>query len=219
MFRNTLTRTEPDWVPAFNPEDVFHTLYQDTCIRVSKDLQTHREQSKLPILPFDLVPLVKGEVIEQYHQYERIGTSKSLRQQHLAHVRKYLAFPMSEETCFGCIQRKPQYRLPCGHWTCQTCVRIFHRPSQQDPWLFNVEECVLCGMDTGGVRIRVKPDTATTRVLSIDGGGTRGRAPLEFLKMLQHSIALPYPVQRNFDVVYGTSSGDSNLNPSRVYVG
>jgi len=64
--------------------------------------------------------------------------------------------------------------------------------------------------------VRIKPDTATARVLSIDGGGTRGRAPPEFLRVLQHAVALPIPVQRNFDVVYGTSSGRVDQAPPRV---
>ncbi|KAH8194108.1 hypothetical protein TruAng_011729 [Truncatella angustata] len=53
----------------------------------------------------------------------------------------------------------------------------------------------------------MKPPTASVRVLSIDGGGTRGRAPLEYLQALQDRLKLPYPVQRNFDMIYGTSSG------------
>lgn len=56
-------------------------------------------------------------------------------------------------------------------------------------------------------QIKVKPDTASVRVLSIDGGGTRGRAPLEFVRVLQDRLRLPCPVQHHFDVVYGTSSG------------
>ena len=148
--------------------------------------------------------------MEQFSLYESIGSSKSLRGQHLAQVRSHFAFPSSEETCFGCLRRRPQYRLPCGHWTCQTCIRIFYNPNQDDPWLYQVDVCILCGFVIEDVRIRVKPDTATVRVLSIDGGGTRGRAPLEFLRMLQHCIALPCSVQRHFDIVYGTSSGDPN---------
>ncbi|KAI1856299.1 uncharacterized protein JN550_013877 [Neoarthrinium moseri] len=58
-----------------------------------------------------------------------------------------------------------------------------------------------------GMHLAVKPDTAGVRVLSIDGGGTRGRAPLEFLQALQDRLGLPYPLQRNFDLIYGTSSG------------
>ncbi|KAL5866372.1 hypothetical protein ACKVWC_011516 [Pyricularia oryzae] len=56
--------------------------------------------------------------------------------------------------------------------------------------------------------IRVRPDNASVRVLSIDGGGVRGVAPLRFLQTLQDQLRLPdYPVQRHFDVIYGISSG------------
>lgn len=58
-----------------------------------------------------------------------------------------------------------------------------------------------------GFEIRVKPDTATVRVLSIDGGGTRARMPLAFLQEIQDNVGLPYPVQHNFDIIFGTSSG------------
>lgn len=54
----------------------------------------------------------------------------------------------------------------------------------------------------------IKPPTASVRVLSLDGGGSRGRVPLVFLKEIQDAIGLPYPVQQNFDVVFGTSSGE-----------
>ncbi|KAM3560564.1 hypothetical protein ARSEF4850_003607 [Beauveria asiatica] len=67
--------------------------------------------------------------------------------------------------------------------------------------------CVICGLGTDQFRIRIKPDTADARILSIDGGGIRGRGPLEFLRVLEDTIDLPVPVQRHFDVVFGTSSG------------
>ncbi|KAK1446488.1 hypothetical protein CTAM01_17378 [Colletotrichum tamarilloi] len=58
------------------------------------------------------------------------------------------------------------------------------------------------------MQVRVKPDTASVRVLCIDGGGTRGKYPLKVLKQLEDDIGLPgHPVQQNFDVVFGTSSG------------
>jgi hypothetical protein len=105
------------------------------------------------------------------------------------------------------MRRRPQYCLPCRHWYCPTCIRIFGRLDAVDPYVFHLDDCLLC---EAGVAwsIRMKPPTTTTRVLSIDGGGTRGRAPLEFLRILQDAIALPFPVQQNFDVIYGTSSGN-----------
>ncbi|KAK8054768.1 hypothetical protein PG994_009835 [Apiospora phragmitis] len=60
---------------------------------------------------------------------------------------------------------------------------------------------------SGDVEIGMRPDTASVRVLSIDGGGTRGIAPLVFIETIQECIGLPCPVQRHFDLIYGTSSG------------
>lgn len=96
------------------------------------------------------------------------------------------------------------YSFPCEHSICQTCVRIFGR---QRGDTFQLSDCLLCQQDTMGFEIRVKPDTATVRVLSIDGGGTRACMPLAFLQEIQDNVGLPYPVQHNFDIIFGTSSG------------
>lgn len=165
--------------------------------------------ANLPNIPCDIVSYIEDAMVELYHEYDMIKSSKLLRRLHLARVRPHVAFSTAGDTCLCCLQRRPQYRLPCMHWTCQVCIRIFHHQTSEDPWLFSVDECLLCGESTRDLKIRLVPDTATIRVLSIDGGGTRGRAPLEFLKALQHSVALPYPLQHNFDIVFGTSSGTS----------
>ena len=176
-------------------------------MQAAKDLDSLREMSQLPKLPFSLVQLMRDGMFDQFRQFEQLGTAKALHQHQLTHTRQGWAAPSSEETCFLCMRRRPQYCLPCTHWTCQTCIRIFGRQDGRDPWLFHVDDCLLCGALVDFC-VRVRPATATTRVLSIDGGGTRGRAPLEFLQVLQDAVALPYPVQQNFDVIFGTSSGD-----------
>ncbi len=159
---------------------------------------------------------------KQFVQYVLHGSSEALHRKIMASFRHEWASLRSDDTCFCCIQRRPQFGLPCGHSLCETCVRIFGRGSPVDPWLFHVDICFLCQGESD-VRIRVKPDTASVRVLSIDGGGARGRAPLEFLQVLQDHVDLPYPVQQNFDVIYGTSSGKSTshqvipkLNPFHI---
>ncbi|KAM7210560.1 hypothetical protein V8F06_014060, partial [Rhypophila decipiens] len=114
---------------------------------------------------------------------------------------------LSDDTCFCCIRRRPQFGLPCGHSLCENCIRVFGRQNMADPWVFDIDTCFLCKMELSDIHIKVKPDTASVRMLSIDGGGTRGRVPLEFIRVLQDRLRLPYPIQRNFDVVYGTSSG------------
>ena len=127
----------------------------------------------------------------------------------------------SDDTCLVCIRRRPQYRLPCGHCICENCVRAFGRKSEHDPWLFEVDSCFFCGLTTSvevdsrffcglttsGVVVKTLPQTAGIRVLTLDGGGVRGIAHLEYLQALQDTVGLPYHVQENFDVIFGTSIG------------
>lgn len=182
-------------------------MYYNACTEASKSLEKYRLTMNLSKPNIDIVSLIRFNMGELYYEFEEFGSSKELHLHRLTNLYGKFAFPPSGESCFSCLQHKPMYCLPCGHWACQICIKIFYSCSSKDPWLFCVDKCILCGLDTAGLRIRVKPDTASIRVLSIDGGGTRGRIPLEFLQILQDSIGLPYPVQRNFDVVYGTSSG------------
>jgi hypothetical protein len=55
-------------------------------------------------------------------------------------------------------------------------------------------DCLLYGIEMTGFVVKTKPNTTTTRVLSIDGGGTRGVVTLEFIKGLQDRVGLPYPI-------------------------
>ena len=45
------------------------------------------------------------------------------------------------------------------------------------------------------------------------------RGTLEFLRVLEEMIDLPIPVQRHFDVVFGTSSGRHLLSDNAASVG
>jgi hypothetical protein len=181
-------------------------LYADVCTRAIRETNAHRELSGLAPLGPDLVGHIGELMMEKSHQLPLVSPG-ALHRQQLDQTRDIWVPPSSEATCFVCVRQKPQHCLPCGHWICQTCVRAFARPSPQDPWLFHIDDCILCGAPAHDLCIRVKSDTVTARVLSFDGGGTRGRALLGFLQNLEKEIALPYPVQQNFDVVYGTSSG------------
>jgi hypothetical protein len=114
----------------------------------------------------------------------------------------------SSSTCLACLRRRPQYGLPCGHIVCENCVLVFGECSVDDPWIFKVHRCFLCGVGISEeLVVKVHPPTAGVGVLCIDGGGTRGVLPLEFMKRIQDRIGLPIPLQKFFKVAFGTSSG------------
>lgn len=192
---------------VFNPGEVFDTLYLDICSRASQKVSLNNYVKRPSLTLSDFTNLIRREMIEKFALIGSGTTAVAAHRQVLASLGTSLADKHSDDTCFCCISRRPQFGLLCGHSVCENCVRVFGHNSETDPWVFRLESCFICS-EYAGVSIRVKPSTAGIRILSIDGGGTRGIAPLEFIQTLQDRIALPnYPVQCNFDVVYGTSSG------------
>lgn len=71
--------------------------------------------------------------------------------------------------------------------------------------------CVLGS--SGRLTMRLKPATAGVSILSIDGGGTRGIVPLEFLNIVQRLLGQTCAIQDLFDFVGGTSSGTTLVVP------
>ena len=136
------------------------------------------------------------------------ATTADIHRAHLQQSRSRWNKIHSTSTCLSCLQRRPQYSLPCNHIVCENCVVVFGDCCVDDPWIYEVHRCWLCGLDTNGaVSIRVQPPTSGAGVLCIDGGGARGIIPLQMLKRIQTSVGLPMPLQRFFKVAFGISSG------------
>ncbi|KAL9082765.1 MAG: hypothetical protein Q9165_008787 [Trypethelium subeluteriae] len=76
-------------------------------------------------------------------------------------------------------------------------------PNQHIFWL---NHCPLCRAP-GRLSTQLKPPTAGVRLLSVDGGGTRGVIPLENLRLLQEQLEPDLHLQDAFDFAIGTSSG------------
>jgi hypothetical protein len=112
----------------------------------------------------------------------------------------------TNQTCLSCLRRKPEHVLHCGHAMCDTCVCIFGKAMQGVEYHFELFGCIVCQSDSQ-LTVRLKPPTAGTRLLTVDGGGIRGAVSLEFLDALERTLSLPYPLQDEFDFALGTSSG------------
>jgi len=136
----------------------------------------------------------------------------------------------SNNTCLSCLRRRPQHKLYCGHEICENCVIIFGKRSTNDPWVFEIDECFLCGesmvlnspevqlkkesgleIENTVLIIRIHPPTAGVGILCVDGGGIRATAPLGFMKRIKKRLDLPIAIQRFFKLAVGVSSGTSML--------
>ena len=85
--------------------------------------------------------------------------------------------------CLVCI---PQYILSCGYLVCDTCVKIFGKGILGTKYKFIILEYIFCR--AGSLTALIKPLIYGVRILGIDGGGTRGVVPLEFLILLQKTL-------------------------------
>ncbi|KAF5687085.1 hypothetical protein FCIRC_2473 [Fusarium circinatum] len=99
--------------------------------------------------------------------------------------------------CLGCLFGRPEYRLPCEHVICETCVEDFDdtavdKRSSSDKWPFVTT---------------IRPPLCGLRVLSLDGGGVRGIIELTVLNRLEKEIGLGIPIGSFFDLIVGTSTG------------
>lgn len=172
------------------------------------------------LLPSAFVHMVEEHLVSLFQLLCQGTSATAIHLQGLASWQRMWVTRHSDDTCSICLRRTPQYSLPCKHCLCENCIQSFGQVSDDDRWLFLIGKCFLCPTKFSGIAVRVKPPTASVRVLSIDGGGVRGNHPPTWLAALEEKISLPYPVQENFDVAVGTSSGEDNLPTLRplVYV-
>ena len=111
----------------------------------------------------------------------------------------------SEKTCL-CLHRMLERPLPCGHGVCDTCLQRFGTHSPEDPYVFHLRDCPLCGQPTQGCSARLIPPTSGIRLLSIDGCGSRIAIALTFLVDLESRLQMfECPLSDYFDLVTATA--------------
>jgi hypothetical protein len=112
----------------------------------------------------------------------------------------------SNLTCLFCLASAPEPPvLPCGHAVCEKCILRCAKSIPHLEFHFHLEKCHICQVAVD-VTVKVKPPTAGIRLLSIDGGGTRGVIPLESLNILQDLLG-QVAIRDCFELGMGTSSG------------
>ena len=195
----------------FDPEDVFRTLYRDVFYQVSKSRVIAFEGSRDVILRSGFINNVESRLREYFEQsIHSEGTpSSEIHRVNLRIFKDRWHSIQSSATCLVCLRRRPQYGLPCGHIVCENCVLVFGECGVDDPWIFRVHHCFLCGFEMPKeVVVKIHPPTAGVGgVLCIDGGGTRGVLPLKYMKRIEDRIGLRIPLQKFFKVAFGISSG------------
>ncbi|KIW36756.1 hypothetical protein, variant [Exophiala oligosperma] len=199
----------PPGMHAFNPEHVFQTLYKDACYQVGRSGALMYDSSAKLLLPSGFVQAVSDQLRKCFEDFVRGAgtTSKTIHSNNLKSFKLRWKRMRSDDLCFVCLRRTPENNLPCGHAICENCVRVFGREDENERWVFGIQRCFLCDMVFRDVTVKLKPDTAGVNVLTIDGGGIKGVVPLLFLQVLQDRLGLPIPIQDNFDMAFGTSSG------------
>lgn len=187
-------------IPGFDAIQVFRVLHKPACLRA---LSEHYNKTASFSINLCIATYIKTFFSEIELQ---IKSSAKLHQDNLGSRCSKWRRLKSNRTCLYCLRRKPEHVLNCGHAIDDTCIKIFGKGLNGGEHWFQVSNCLLYASQ-GSLSVQLKPSTAGFRLMSIDGGGTQGIIPLEFLKLLQEAIYIP--LQDLFDLAIGTSSGES----------
>lgn len=180
----------------FEIRDVFNDLYRGACRALSDATN------------FPSHELIWRHMSVLHATFRRSGKPiTSLHQETMErHRETWSRVEGSVDTCYGCLRRRPEYALPCGHVVCLSCVKDFGVQCRQNPYRFVVTCCFLCGAECNLV-VLDRPPTAGVGLLCLDGGGIRGIMQTEILCFLEERIGLPIPIQEHFQLVAGVSAG------------
>lgn len=182
----------------FDPKGVFDTVYKTPCLQALHSTYCD------PILIEYICQLIKTQM---QNMFPLVGKGRSSSANfHWRNMRQIACWDQikSNTICLCCIRRKPEHVLTCGHALCDVCVEIFGNALTKHEYRYELA-CILCSR--GSVIASIKPPTAGIRIISIDGGGSRGVIPLERMRLFQDILGDSCQIQDLFDLAMGTSSG------------
>ncbi|KAE8554678.1 hypothetical protein EYB25_003219 [Talaromyces marneffei] len=149
-----------------------------------------------------IVSRIEINLIKYQEDMQNGKTSLELHAKNMKDLAHFFAEYRTNKSCLFCLARSPERHLSCGHSICDVCIRRFGKEvtGRQDRY------AVTCTLDNGKLTADLKPKTAGVRMISIDGGGTRGIAPLAFLNMVE-DLMPGCPLHEQIDYAAGSSSG------------
>jgi hypothetical protein len=188
--------------PDFLPCDIFASVYYRHCYRA---FSAHHGAEK-GITPVEFCKKLEAQYSKMHAELSATMPARRLHQKNIQSYKIQWQSFKSSRTCLLCLRRAPEHVLRCGHSICDTCTRIFGVKEDGMEYSYRFTRCLLC--DTRAfLKIRIKPPTAGSRLLVLDGGGIRGSFTLQALQALERHRRLPYPIYDEFDLSLGTSSG------------
>ncbi|KAF1974496.1 FabD/lysophospholipase-like protein, partial [Bimuria novae-zelandiae CBS 107.79] len=191
------------------PPDAHIKYHLDVFCKVSKARTIAFKESNDIILRSGFINMVENNLIRYFQQHisDNGKSAVEIHRSNLVCFQHRWCHIQSSSTCLCCLRRRPQYCLPCGHCICENCVIVLGNCCEDDPWVFTVRHCFLCGQEMlNDITVRTTPPTAGVGVLCIDGGGTRSIIPLTVMKLIQDRLG-PIPLQRCITVSFGVSVG------------
>ena len=114
----------------------------------------------------------------------------------------------SHSVCLCCLFERPEHVLPCGHILCTACVKSYGKAKSNT--LVEIPDCPIEAATPGRVKpctVYLRPESAGSRVLSLDGGGIRAVVQLEILRLLEAEWKGLLPIRHFFDLIIGTGTG------------
>ncbi|KAF7445907.1 Patatin domain containing protein [Pyrenophora tritici-repentis] len=192
----------PPGMHRFKPSAVFESLYQSHCFKAFSSLPS--EQGPSPEASCVQLKAVFSRFCSDLEK--ETLTAVQLHKRNLQGIPINWNTIYSSQLCLYCLFRKPEHSLRCGHALCDSCACKFGSKKQQMEYSYCISQCILC-QSKAELTIRLKPPTAGSRLLVLDGGGIRGIFTLQILRALDQYRKLPYPIYDEFDLSLGTSTG------------
>lgn len=163
---------------VFCPRKVFRSLYYDTCYKVHRNVYSIDELTQVQC---DRIESCITALFDNMTLNSRPSAHVYL--ENLLSQNNYWGWLRSNRICLICIRCYPEYSLPCSHSLCDIYIQIFGTLLLYREEEYYVTLCPFCG-SRKALTVRLKLSTSASRILSIDGGGSRGIIPLENLNIL-----------------------------------